>query len=187
MSSTILKAFNAQRMTTRTLSTSFPGIAIREQSRASLARRSVNLKVPTQRGRGGVSFPSDRSHHSREPSALKYSAIRSMSTNASGEAFPHGHLEPIDLSVVSTEELQEFLREWRDNWYCYWDKSFGVPEDTTKNYVFKPALTQAKCGIVCTTEGWDEVSSEDVKGASEQLLLMQKRLDSDDVRCAGPA
>jgi hypothetical protein len=56
-------------------------------------------------------------------------------------------ISQLSLSA-SQNELVSFLAQFRDNWYCYWDGSYGPPADTSANYVFKPALLQTQNGLV---------------------------------------
>jgi len=42
----------------------------------------------------------------------------------------------------------DVVQEWRENWYCYWDGSFGMPRNSETHYVFRPGLEVALCGVV---------------------------------------
>jgi hypothetical protein len=49
---------------------------------------------------------------------------------------------------ASKRDSLYILTDWREDWYCYWDDSYGMPDDPETNFVFKPALEAAWCGLV---------------------------------------
>ena len=84
-----------------------------------------------------------------------------------------------DDKLIENLEIGErkgVIREWNDNWFCYWDGGFGVPIDTQKNYVFSPNLEMTKNGMI-RTKDWrllEHNSVSDVKQALEELLEIDK-------------
>lgn len=40
------------------------------------------------------------------------------------------------------------LRAWCNDWFCYWEGSFGLPRDREKNFVFHPSLQTSACGVL---------------------------------------
>jgi len=91
------------------------------------------------------------------------------------------------LSLVPDREPEEFLAEYRCEWYCYWDNSYGPPPDPTTNYAFKPPLGQSRDGLVAAKD-WDLLSQgateEDALTAASALLDMRAHLDEAGVRCS---
>ena len=73
-------------------------------------------------------------------------------------------------------ERKGVIKEWDDDWFCYWDGSFGVPTDTQKNYVFSPNLEMTRNGVI-RTKDWrllEQNSVSDVKQVLEELLTIDK-------------
>jgi len=56
--------------------------------------------------------------------------------------------EKIDTSDFEDAGSHGLIDELANNWYCYWDESYGNPSDPAKTYLFKPPLAVWKCGIV---------------------------------------
>lgn len=75
-------------------------------------------------------------------------------------------------------ERQGVLVDWANDWYCYWDGSYGMPADP-RNFVFKPSLEMTSSGVVRTKE-WDLFSCNStaaVKGTLEGLFDVVKQLE----------
>ena len=70
------------------------------------------------------------------------------------------------------------LKEWRDEWFCYWDGSFGVPSNP-EEYVFSPHLKETPDGLArvqCNSNFSEE---------NEQILLeLHEKMKLHDVLCS---
>jgi len=76
--------------------------------------------------------------------------------------------ESLDFDIVGARSV---IKEWRDSWYCYWDKSYGVPSDES-NFVFRPPLEMSRCGVVRTkNDTWEESEVEENVAASISSVI----------------
>ncbi len=80
------------------------------------------------------------------------------------------HFEPL-------EGRQETLA-WQlaNDWYCYWDDSFGMPQDREADYVFRPTLFECRDGFVIPNGG----SLEALNAPREEMMSLGRALS----RCA---
>lgn len=76
---------------------------------------------------------------------------------------------------VEVDEPRGVAAEWRNDiygdWYCYWDESYGMPADTVNDFVFKPPLDVARCGLVRTTD-WNICAAATFKEVERQLARL---------------
>ena len=67
------------------------------------------------------------------------------------------------------------VAEWRNDeqggWYCYWDESYGMPDDRENNFVFKPPLETAHCNLVRTAD-WKICANSTIKEVEQQLTQL---------------
>ncbi|GMH36048.1 hypothetical protein BSKO_03916 [Bryopsis sp. KO-2023] len=72
---------------------------------------------------------------------------RSWRDAGAGDDFNRKLLEEC-VDVTEVKETGCFFDDYEDDWYCYWDDSYGVPDDMETNYAFKPLPVGTKAGFM---------------------------------------
>jgi hypothetical protein len=72
---------------------------------------------------------------------------------------------------------------WQTDWFCYWDGSFGLPENKGQDFVFKPDLQATEAGLVwspaCPID--DRAGAESLK---DRLLAFSRELKEKSIMCS---
>lgn len=90
------------------------------------------------------------------------------------------------IAVKPTNSISPLLNEWISDWYCYWDGSYGMPQDRKKDYVFKPSLSERLDGIVFSSAADPFISSpspSDVDSVAATLLGIREELGDENLQC----
>lgn len=82
----------------------------------------------------------------------------------------------------------DFVYQLAFSWYCYWDGSYGLPVDPTKDYNFRPPLATSSSGCLIPRQG-DATALLAVDGAGEALAELREWMAKFEVRPSqlGPA
>eukprot|EP00656_Telonema_subtile_P019210 TRINITY_DN20487_c0_g1_i2.p1 TRINITY_DN20487_c0_g1~~TRINITY_DN20487_c0_g1_i2.p1 ORF type:complete len:315 (-),score=93.46 TRINITY_DN20487_c0_g1_i2:75-1019(-) len=80
--------------------------------------------------------------------------------------------QKFNLAVGASKDV---VKEWTEQWYCYWDDSCDMPADPVKDYVFSPSLVMTKSGLVRPRDCalLKENSAEDVFEVLTELEAMK--------------
>ena len=151
--------------------------------------RIENMSTITTYGRIGSSGASTIKEHA-DPETAKAFALKEISKKRSkGYAGGNPDLDKVvdassnsKTSAKPSNTISPLLSEWVSDWYCYWDGSYGMPQDHEKDYVFKPPLSERMDGIVFSSAA-DPSQSETTDSAVRTLLGIQEELGDENLQC----
>ena len=72
--------------------------------------------------------------------------------------------------------MSDLVDQLSNEWYCYWDGSYGLPTDSETNYNFKPQLTVDEGGLViCPELPLNQYATDDsVSTAKRDLVTLHQ-------------